>query len=230
MTWADGVLALLTLGSVCVAVVALGHSRRATSSAAGAVLEAKDANKIAKSANDLSERSNAIAERAAQDARDAPTSVAWDEYVVALSAIQTFNPASSDEPVGPHLTAIRTRATLLIDRIDWEHFDKWVAAEQMAGVVLMREASEQGQRHKQRLGRPLTPDEVLAVDERFHLWVAAFTKNVRLCRRNGPADVPFERLTALAWETIQAASKRNGWAVPADHVVGLEPLDGEKDS
>ena len=60
--------------------------------------------------------------------------------------------------------------------------------------------------------------------------VAAFTKNVRLCRRNGPADVPFERLTALAWETIQAASKRNGWAVPADHVVGLEPLDGEKDS
>lgn len=225
MDWTDGLMVSLTALSVGGAAVALGYARRATEAAAGAVLVAKDANKLAKDANKISEQSNTIAEQAAKDARDAPTSVAWDEYVVALAALQNFDPTARDVSVGPLLTSLRTRATLLIDRLGWEHFDKWVAAEQLAGVMLMREASEGGERERQRLRRDLSPDEALEIDERFHLWVAAYTMNVRVCRKKGPTETPFEALTTQAWESIEATANRNGWPVPPDKVEGIEPYE-----
>lgn len=221
-------MVLLAAASIVIAVIALGHASRATEAAAGAVLEAKDANRLAKDANRIALGSNAIAEQAAQDARDAPTSVAWDEYVVALAALQTFDPASSDDEAGPLLKALRTRATLLVDRVAWEHFAKWLAVEHLAGVPLMREASERGERERARLGRPLTADEVLEIDKPFHLWVAAHTTNVRFCRKTGPAKTPFQRLTKEAWASIEATAKRNGWPVPTGKIEGIEPLAADE--
>lgn len=231
MTKGEVVLALLTVasiavavGSVVVAMVALGHARRATQAAAGAVLEAKDANKIAKDANKISTDSNAIAGQAALDAREAPTAVAWDEMLVALAPMQSFDPASSDEPVGPLLVKIRARAMLLVDRVPWEHFDKWVAAEQVAGVGLMHEAAVRGQAAMARLGRPLSPEEALEIDERFHKWVVGYTRNLRMCRRTGPVGIPFVTLTEKAWATADETAERNGWETPPREISGFEPV------
>jgi hypothetical protein len=231
MTKGEAVLALLTaasvvvaVASVVVAVLALGHARRATEAASGAVIEAKDANTISKAANKISTESNAIAEQAARDAREAPTAVAWDELMVALAPLQSFDPASSKEPFGPLLTNLRARVTLLVDRVPWGHFDKWVAAEQIAGVNLMREASERGHAEKVRLGRDLTPDEALQVDERFHLWVVSYSTNLRMCRRTGPTGIPFQTLTEAAWKTADDTAARNGWPRPPRKIKGLEPL------
>lgn len=62
--------------------------------AAQAGLEAAQACRIAKDSNKIASDSNAIAERAAQDARDAPTEVAWEALVMALADVQTFNVSS----------------------------------------------------------------------------------------------------------------------------------------
>lgn len=80
--------------------------------------------------------------------------------------------------MAPLLTAIRTRATLLIDRLEWERFDEWVATEMRLGVLLMREAMERGQ-----AAGTMTADQVLEIDKQLHTWVAAFTNNLRLFRR-----------------------------------------------
>ncbi|GAB3434734.1 hypothetical protein GCM10027517_03120 [Phycicoccus ginsengisoli] len=226
MTWGDGVMALLTAASVVVAALALGHARRATSAAGKAALEAAEANRIAKESNKIAVDSNGIAARAAQDARDAPVAVAWDELVAALAAVQAFDAASNEVDVGPYLTALRTRATLLVDRVPWDHFDEWLAAEQVAGVMLMRDAAERGNEVRvRRRGNPLSPEEALALNEHFHLWAAAYTKNLRLARKTGPAGVPFGRLTEEAWKTIRGVCVRNGWPVPTGTIRGLAPLD-----
>lgn len=225
MTWGDGVMALFTAVSVVAAVLALGHARRATGAAAKAALEAAEANRIAKEANKIATDSNTIAERAAQDARDAPTAIAWDEFVVAITALQTFDPAGTDGQVAPLLTTLRQRATLLVDKLPWDHFDKWLSAEQTAGVLLMQEASEKGQREQQRLGRRLTPYELVEIDRPFHLWVAAYTTNVRMARREGPAGVPFRMLTDEARKSIKATCDRNGWEVPPERIPGVEPIE-----
>lgn len=100
---------------------------------------------------------------------------------------------------------------------------KWLAAEQVAGAQLMREAYVKGATTRQRLRRRLTDDETLKIDEPYHLWVAALTQNVRYCRKVGPEKTPFEEFTAASWECIKTTAKRNGWPVPTGKIEGLEP-------
>jgi hypothetical protein len=92
----------------------------------------------------------------------------------------------------------------------------------------MREAYVEGGRTRQRLGRRLTDDEILKIDEKYHRWVAALTQNVRYCRRVGPKETPFEDLTADAWENIETTATRNGWPVPPSKIEGLEPYVPKK--
>lgn len=237
MDLSDGVLLVLTASSVGVAIYSLGHARRATEAAAGAVLEAKSANTLARSANALAQtantiaaQSNTIAAQAAQDARDAPTSVAWDELLVAVAAISTFDPTDPKAEAGPLLTSIRTRAMLLIDKTQWEHFDKWVSTEQLAGVLLLHEAADQGEREYRRLGKKVSPDQAMEILERFHLWAVAYQTNLRMARKTGPEGVPFEELTAIARKSQLATAARNGWPEPPDKMEGLEPFAGSPTS
>ncbi len=71
--------------------------------------------------------------------------------------MQTFDPTRRKGKVGPLLTAMRTRATLLIDKVDLEGFGEWIAAEQMAVVMHMQEAARNGAVDRKRLGRDPPP-------------------------------------------------------------------------
>lgn len=228
MDWAAGIMAVLTLVSVVVAAVARGDARRAAAAAAGAVLEAKDANKISKDANALASTANQIAKDAAHDAQAAPTEVAWDEVIVALASLQAFDPTG--EPVGDLLRSLSARAMILIDRIPGNSLGNWMAAEQAAGTHLMREAFERAQEFRRRQGRDLSVDETMEYDEAFHLWVAAYTRNLRRFRRVGIDQDVIDTLTDRAWKTGDAVAKRNGWPTPPRAIPGLEPLPARSDS
>ena len=207
--------AMAGVGSVGAVVVA----RKARDHAGTAVLTAKDANQIARTSNGLAEESNAIAKRAVEQARAVPTDVAWDGLLASVATVQTFDPASSQEQAGPLLTAMRIRGTLLIDRLDWEGFDTWVAAEVRFGVILMREAAERGAQSEN-----LSVNEIVEIDRPFHTWVAGFTSNLRMFRKVGPDAQALVRLTKIAREHTTTVVDRNGWPQPVDVVAGVEPL------
>lgn len=129
------VMTVLTAGSLFVAFLALKHARNAAAGAQGAVLEARAANATARKANGIAEQSNSLAQasngiagQAARDAREAPTQVAWDQYVAAIATIQTHDPANKDpDEAGPLLTELRVRSTLLIDRLEGRTGSPWAS-------------------------------------------------------------------------------------------------------
>lgn len=126
------------------------------------------------------------------------------------------------------MTAIRTRATLLIDKIEWPGLDGWVQSEMRFGLLLMREASEKGQQLKADQGKPLTGDQALAIDEPFHTWVEAFTSSLRRFRKVGPEAGALARLTEVATRHAQSIAAENGWPEPPDTIPGLSALDDDK--
>lgn len=221
--WVDIMLVLLTGVSALIAGTALRYAKQATQAAASAVLVAKDANRIAKDANAIAKESNAIAEDAAQHERDVPKAVAWNDYIVALSALQAFDPTS--EPAAAPLNELRTRATLLVDLLEWDGFGEWLALEHRALIQRMHEAMLKGQMLQSQIGRKTTPDEMVEILKSFHVYVAGLTSNVRLCRRSGPEAVPFKKLSNLARADIAHVAARNTWTVPAETIEGLSPLE-----
>lgn len=230
MNCADALMLVVTLVGVVIAGLALREARGAKEHAGTANIKAEDSNKIAKDglakaeeANGLASEANAISAQAAQDSRDVPKAVAWNDYVVALAAIQTFDPTS--EPLGDRLVALRTRSMLLIDLLDWDGFDKWLAAEQQAIVYLMHEADVVGQSKRQRLGRDLTTEEVVEIVKEMHTRVAALTTNVRRLRKVGTGELPYDEFAESAWDSARATCKRNGWPVPTGKIEGIEPYE-----
>ena len=121
------------------------------------------------------------------------------------------------------LTALRVRATLLADRLDWEGFHEWLATEIQNGLVLMHEAMAKGH----AASGTLTVEQTLQLNEIFHTWVAGFTRNLRLCRRVGPAEVPLARLTDIARAQATTVAARNGWPPPPESVPGLVELEDD---
>ena len=224
-TWTDVTMAGMTALSVGVAIWAVVVAKGSKDQAAAAVAAAREANTFADDANRLASESNQIAREAARDARAAPTDVAWDELLAAVAALQTLDVASSSspEPHRPLLTAVRTRATLLVDRLDWDGFDEWLAREVRYGVMLMHEAAVVGQRSE-----PLTVDSVLEISHDFHLWVAAFTQNLRRFRKIGPDADALAKLTDLVVSGTAKLAARNAWPLPPDHIPGVGLLDEDE--
>ena len=222
---ADAAMVFLTALTVGVSILAVAVALASKRSADDAVKQAQTANDLAGHANRLSAESNGIAQQAAEDARAAPVDVAWDELIAAVGAVQNLDVASSEEPVRPLLTAMRVRATLLIDRVAEEGFDEWVAREMRLGNLLMLEAATKGNQ-----SHPLTPDSIFQINAPFHTWVAGFTSNLRRFRGEWPPDAKaLQVLTEKARQLTSSAASRTGLPEPSDSIPGLQPLhlDGE---
>ncbi len=168
-------------------------------------------------------KSTNIAERAQTYAEAQPTEAAWDSLLVAVAALQTFDP-NGNERARPLLTELRTRATLLIDRLQWPGFDQWIAAESQLGASLMGEALERGEARRRDKGGLSTEDHV-ELGSQAWAWVSALFSNLRLLRREGFQPDKVERLRVLAVDTAMAVAERNGWEPPPDKVPGVSDLD-----
>lgn len=222
---------ILTSISIVVAIIAVAIARSERGHVAAANLKAEDANRIAKEARDaarvankIADEGNGIARQAVHLAQAVPAEVAWDELLIAVHAIQSFSPATSDDDVGPFLTAVRTRASLLVDRLDWKDFDKWVAAEVRFGVSLMHEAFERG-----HAARPLSVDDIMEINASYYTWVAAFSSNLRRFRKVGPEHDALIELTKVARAHTKRVSERNGWPEPVDSIPGVATLQDVQD-
>ncbi|MDX6197491.1 MAG: hypothetical protein QOJ79_642 [Actinomycetota bacterium] len=216
----EQVMVLLAAVSVLVAAIAALVAAQARRSAGASVAEVRTANDLAGKANRLSGESNEIAKAAVQQAAAAATDVAWDEMLAAVGMLQSFDAASSSQPVGTLLASVRIRAIQLVDRLPSDTFGEWVMREQRLGFALMREATVHGERHK-----PLTLDQVVAINSRFRSWVAGYTTNLRLFRTKGPLADVLQRLAELARESADDVVTRNGWEPLQDEIPGLSPLD-----
>lgn len=206
---------LIAIGSLVVAMIALTQSDKARA-------VARTANELAVASNDIAKAANNVAAESNDIARGAPVAVAWNDLIVAVSAIQTSDP-TSHQPVGNGLGEIRTRATLLVDLLDWSGFGLWIASEQQLGAVLVREAMERGEQARSQ-AMSLTPDQVLEIDRMFHSWVAAYTSNLRRFRKVGADEAALRSLTDLAQQTAAVVAARNGWAPPPREIPGVVPL------
>lgn len=213
-------MVVLTGLSVLVAAIAGVIAAQARRSAAESVTEARKANDLANRANRLSDESNEIARAAVEQARSAATDVAWDELLAAVGMLQSFDVASNAQPVDGLLANLRIRAVQLVDRLSSDAFGEWVMREQRFGVLLMREAAEQGERQK-----PLTIDQVMKLNSRFQTWVAGYTTNLRIFRAKGPLSEVLHSLTTHARESADEVVARNGWEPLQDEIPGLSPLD-----
>lgn len=219
MSWSEVATVVVGIGTVAVGWYTYRATNKASEQAGSAVLQAKDANSLAREANTLAEGSNRIAASAVDLAKAAPTDVAWDEMLVALAAMQTLDPATGEQDFAPFLTATRTRAMLLVDRVNWEHFGTWVAWEVQLGVTLMHAALVVGESQK-----PLSVQRILDINEPFHTWCAGFTRNLRHVRRTGPDPEAFADLTRHAEDLLTNVTKRHGWPMPSPSIPGLSPL------
>lgn len=219
----DQAMVLLTVVSVFVAAIAGVVAAQARRSAAESVEEAHKANDLAGQANRLSGESNEIAKAAVEHAKAAATDVAWDEMLAAVGMLQSFDAASNSQPVDTPLANLRIRAMQLVDRLHSDVFGQWVMREQRFGLVLMREAAEQGQRQQ-----PLTIEQVVALNSRFQTWVAGYTTNLRIFRARGLLPDVLQRLTERAQKSADEVVARNGWEPLQDEIPGLSPLDPEE--
>lgn len=217
-------MVLLTGVSILVAILAGIVSVRAWRAAKDSVAEARTANTLADRANRLSGEANEIARSAVAHAKGAATDVAWDEMLAAVGLLQSFDAASNSRPVDSLLTNLRIRAIQLVDRLDWDGFDKWAMREHQLGLLLMREAADLG-----RQASPLTVDQVLEINKPFHTWVAGYTLNLRRFRATGPLAQELSQLTERARQLAHSVTERNGWEPPPDDIPGLERLDVETD-
>ena len=214
--------------SVIVAIKAVAAANEANTKAATATQVARESNTIARQANKLAEQSNTIAEKTAASAREAATDAAWDALLTSAAVLQTFDPATApDGTAGPLLSEFRTRAMLLVDRLDWDGFGEWLAAEFQFGVLTMQEADERAQ----KAGRTLSIDQILEFDANFHKWVAAVTQNIRFFRKRGLDADAVAALRNKAREHAETIAARNGWPPPPTSISGLDTLvsDGQSD-
>jgi hypothetical protein len=143
--------------------------------------------------------------------------------LAAVGTLQSFDVASNSQPVDTLLANLRIRAMQLVDRLPSDAFGEWVMREQRFGLVLMREAAEQGERQK-----PLTLNQVVAINGRFQSWVAGYTTNLRIFRAKGPLPDVLQRLAERARESADEVVARNGWEPLRDEIPGLSPLDPEE--
>ncbi|MDF8266094.1 hypothetical protein [Luteipulveratus flavus] len=227
----DVLMLVFTFAAVVVAIwaAAAAHAANARADKANSHAEvangkADQANSLAREANAHARDANDIAAQAVKDARDAATSLAWDEYIVAVASLQSVDPTDPTTDVGALLTQLRIRATLLVDRLQWQGFDRWLVADHAAGLLLMREAAENGKKKQHQLGRPLTADETIEIDRNFHKWVFALTKNVRLVRQTGHREDTLAALHKEARDIIRTVTDRNGWDPPPERIEGVVPL------
>jgi hypothetical protein len=214
-------MVFLTALSVMVAVMAAAIAIAANKEASNATSQAREANELARKANEIAVESNHIAHDASTFAKGVATDLAWDEAITAVAAIQTFD-AAGHEPVGDRMVLIRTRLMLLIDRLDWDGFDAWIARELQCINVLARDAGFKGSAAG---AARRDPEVALRLNEDFLTWVAGFTINLRFFRKTGTDHRALVLLTEQATKMSRSVCERNGWEVPPDDVPGLESLD-----
>lgn len=191
---ADGALVLLTAALVLVTLLSVVVAVSAKKSAKEAVKQAQAANAIAANANEISTESNQIAQEATTFAKGVATDLAWDEAVAAVAAIQAFD-AAGHEPISDRMALIRIRLMLLIDRLDWDGFDNWIARELQCISILARDASAKGSAAG---SARRDPDVALRLNANLLIWVAKFTINLRIVRKTGRDE------RALAFLTKEA--------------------------
>lgn len=225
-------MVVLTVVSVIVATISAVAARsanaeadRANGLAQKANDEAAKANRLAMQSNAKAEESNAIASRAQEFAEAVPVEQAWDEAITAVQAMQNFNPNGNEE-AGPYLRNMRTRMLLLVDKVHWEGFDKWVAAELRQASTLLREGLHLGTKLRQAQHGELTVDQQLQFLQPFASWVAAFTLNLRKLRRDGwQSQQEIEALTAHANKMVVEKHEQHGWEEPPMQVPGIQNLE-----
>lgn len=217
---ADAALVLLTGFSVIIAAIAASIAVAANKEAARAQKLAQEANTLAGRANTLSAESNSISREATAHATGIATDIAWDEAISAVAAIQTFD-AAGQEPLGDRMAVIRTRLMLLIDRLDWDGFDSWIARELQCINVLARDADAKGRAAGSQVRNPVI---ALALNKDLLTWISGFTTNLRYMRKTGPEQRMLTFLEGRAVERARQVAALNGWEPPPDKVEGLEPV------
>lgn len=204
--------------SVLVGIWALAVARRARARAEAADLRAEESTRVAqeaiasaREAQRVAQQGHAVAKMAAASAAAVPVDLAWDEMAIAVSALETFSPASSDQDVSPYITAVTSRASLLAKRLDWAGFNEWVAAEVRLGLVLMRDASARSR----TLEMP-SIDDIVRLNGTYWMWVGAFSQNLRRFRTAPARHHSLGELRDLARTQTTMVSERNGWLEPAE--------------
>lgn len=235
---ANTAMAWLSAGSLLVAVIAIGVAIAARGDAAKANLAATQANGIARKANTHAEdankiamASNDIAKSASEFARGVPTDLAWDQALIALSAIQTADIVGQErKEARMGIKDARTAILLLNDRMDSAEFADWTYREMRHGMARAYEATllAAALHAEARAGGDVDTDEIMALNRPFQSWVAAFINNLRLCRRRGFDSKTLVDLAKAANEGAMAISTQHGFNPPSDTIPGLTPLYPER--
>lgn len=219
-----------SLGAVVAAIAAIVSAviaNRAHSTSASANTTAKDANSIARGARTAAQESNAIAEKAnelsnqaIQDAREAQLDVIWQDIIRSVNTFLNINPVTED--IGNAFSELRLSEMQLIDKLDWQGLDTWLAAENGLAATIARDCRERWNREK-----PQTAEAAVEVTKHMSDWAVAYLNNLRLLRGNGLTSEladQMSRVTQHAIDSRQEIYNRNGWGTPPTEIDGVEPL------
>lgn len=143
--------------------------------------------------------------QALEQSRKAATTALWADALGALQRLVGMDPL--EEPMQEKFANVRVSITALIDDLEWEGFDRWVAAEHQLGASLARGAMESGSPND-------TADERFKKLEPFMEWATILSTNLRFARKSGSRPAEFKKLQEAASANMAKLYKQRGWGTP----------------
>lgn len=157
------------------------------------------------------------ATEAMEESKKAAASALWSDLQAVVQRFLGFDP--SMEPHADRFLHFRTTAVALVDELEWDGFDKWLAQEHALGSALCRQALEQADPSD-------TLDERMEKLDPLFAWGMALSGNLRRLRKTGPDGDSMSKLRQHVEEQVEGLYEQNDWGQPpSGQSPRIKPLE-----